>query len=90
MVLLPRSLFRVYDFCSLSKMYFCLILWIISVSRLMIKIYYNIFQCLFNMNFLVFIYYFMVWFLLDLGSGDIEVSRRNGADCIVAFGEGED
>jgi len=31
----------------------------------------------------------MVWFLLDLGSGDIEAGPRNGANCLSAFGEGE-
>jgi len=32
----------------------------------------------------------MVWFLLHLGSGDIEAGPRNVADYISAFGEGED
>lgn len=31
----------------------------------------------------------MVWFLFDLGSGDIEAGPRNGADCISAFGKGK-
>lgn len=30
----------------------------------------------------------MVWFLLGLGTGDIEAGHRNGVDCIGAFGEG--
>jgi len=57
------------------------------------------FQCLFNISYQIFVVclgtfwfsfnIFMVWFLLDLGSGDIEAVPRNGADCI-AFGEGED